>query len=152
VVRRLRPQVLISVFWGTPRDGDGQHQVSGLLARQAFEALRDSSWGPVKLYRSANFDTAGASLVLDAGALDPLTGRSYHQVAMAGRSRHRSQDMGQFERAGPSVDRLAFVEWRDGRRGTKDGDGLFAGVDTVLHGRARYVALLDWARVRLNPS
>ena len=152
VIRRFRPQIVLSIFSGTPRDGHGQHQVAGIVARQAFETLRDSSWGPVKLYRAAWSDTGATTLRLDGGALDPLAGRSYHQIAMAGRSRHRSQDMGQFERAGPSVDRLAFVEWRDGRRGTKDGDGLFAGVDTVLHGRARYVALLDSARVRLNPS
>ena len=131
VIRRFRPQIVVSIFSGTPRDGHGQHQVAGIVARQAFETLRDSSWGPVKLYRAAWSDTGATTLRLDGGALDPLAGRSYHQIAMAGRSRHRSQDMGQFERAGPSVDRLAFVEWRDGRRGTKDGDGLFAGVDTA---------------------
>src|SRR5438552_785910 len=152
VIRRFRPQIVVSIFSGTPRDGHGQHQVAGIVARQAFETLRDSSWGPVKLYRAAWSDTGATTLRLDGGALDPLAGRSYHQIAMAGRSRHRSQDMGQFERAGPSVDRLAFVEWRAGGRGTRDGDGLFAGVDTVLHDRARYVALLDSARARLNPS
>ncbi len=92
VVRRFRPQIIVSVFSGTPRDGHGQHQVAGLVARQAFEVLRDSSWGPVKLYRSLYFDTASATLRLDAGVLDPVAGRSYHQIAMAGRSQHRSQD------------------------------------------------------------
>src|SRR5256886_7437885 len=38
---------------------------------------------------------------------------SYHQIAMAGRSQHRSQDQGQLERAGPNLARLTFVEWRD---------------------------------------
>src|SRR5437899_521785 len=152
VLRRFQPQIVVSIFSGTPRDGHGQHQVAGIVATQAFEALRDSTWGPVKLYRAAWSDTSATTLRLDGGALDPLAGRSYHQIAMAGRSRHRSQDMGQLERPGPSVDRLAFVEWRAGGRGTRDGDGLFAGVDTVLHDRARYVALLDSARARLNPS
>ena len=152
VIRRFQPQIVVSIFSGTPRDGHGQHQVAGIVATQAFEALRDSTWGPVKLYRAAWSDTSATTLRLDGGALDPLAGRSYHQIAMAGRSRHRSQDMGQLERPGPSVDRLAFVEWRAGGRGTRDGDGLFAGVDTVLHDRARYVALLDSARARLNPS
>ena len=150
VVRRFRPQIIVSVFSGTPRDGHGQHQVAGLLARQAFEALRDSSWGPVKLYRSLYFDTASATLRLDAGSLDPVEGRSYHQIAMAGRSRHRSQDEGQLEQPGPRIARLAFVAWRDAGRGTRDGDGLFAGVDTLVPGRSRYAALIDSARVRLN--
>src|SRR5207247_857723 len=41
VVRRFRPQIIVSVFSGTPRDGHGQHQVAGLVARQALGALRD---------------------------------------------------------------------------------------------------------------
>ncbi len=151
VVRRFRPQIIVSVFSGTPRDGHGQHQVAGLVARQAFEVLRDSSWGPVKLYRSLYFDTASATLRLDAGLLDPVAGRSYHQIAMAGRSQHRSQDEGQLEQPGPRIARLAFIEWRDRGRGTRDGDGLFAGVDTLFPGKTRYAALIDSARVRLNP-
>jgi len=152
VVRRFRPQIIVSVFSGTPRDGHGQHQVAGLVARQAFEALRDSSWGPVKLYRSLYFDTASATLRLDAGVLDPVAGRSYHQIAMAGRSQHRSQDEGQLEQPGPRIGRLAFVEWRDAARGARDGDGLFAGVDTLFPGKARYAGLIDSARAQLNPT
>ena len=152
VVRRFRPQIIVSVFSGTPRDGHGQHQVAGLVARQAFEALRDSSWGPVKLYRSLYFDTASATLRLDAGVLDPVAGRSYHQIAMAGRSQHRSQDEGQLEQPGPRIGRLAFVEWRDAARGARDGDGLFAGVDTLFPGKARYAGLIDSARAELNPT
>ena len=152
VVRRFRPQIIVSVFSGTPRDGHGQHQVAGLVARQAFEALRDSSWGPVKLYRSLYFDTASATLRLDAGVLDPVAGRSYHQIAMAGRSQHRSQDEGQLEQPGPRIGRLVFVEWRDAGRGVRDGDGLFAGVDTLFPGKARYAGLIDSARAQLNPT
>jgi LmbE family N-acetylglucosaminyl deacetylase len=147
IIRRFRPQVIISIFSGTPRDGHGQHQVAGVLAREAFERLRDSSGGPVKLYRSARFDSAAATLTLDGGRLDPVSGQSYAQLAMASRSRHRSQGEGQLERPGPSPVRLAFWESRSGRRGREDG-GLFAGVDTVLP--ARYVALIDSARARYN--
>ncbi len=43
VIRRFRPQIIVSVFSGTPADGHGQHQVAGLLARQAFDQLR-SRW------------------------------------------------------------------------------------------------------------
>ena len=32
VVRRFRPQIIVSVFSGTPRDGQGQHQVLHFLA------------------------------------------------------------------------------------------------------------------------
>ena len=155
VIRRVRPQVIVSIFSGLPRDGHGQHQLAGILARQAFDLLRDSTWGPVKLYRSSSFDTAGTTLTLDAGVLDPVAGRSYHQMAMAGRSRHRSQDMGQLETPGPRPLRLALLASRErgrGTGGTGDADALFAGVDTILRGRERYIALVDSARARLNPS
>ncbi|HXF94815.1 MAG TPA: PIG-L family deacetylase [Gemmatimonadales bacterium] len=146
VIRRFRPQILVSIFSGTPRDGHGQHQVAGILARQAFEVLRDSSWGPVKLYRSASFDTAGATLTLPAGDLDPLSGQSYFQIAMASRSRHRSQDMGRLQTLGPSVVRLELLASKTGGDG-----GFWAGVDTASPGGPRYLALLDSARAVLEP-
>ena len=175
VIRRFRPQVLVSVFSGTPRDGHGQHQESGVLANAAFALLRDSAWGPRKLYRAARFDTAGATITLASGTLDPVTGKSYHQLAMAGRSLHRSQDMGQIQGLGASLTRLALVAGRapahrgtdvPAHRGTdapahrRTGappssggrDELFAGVDTSLApGLARYAALIDSARSLLNP-
>ena len=42
VVRAFRPQVIIAVFSGTPRDGHGHHQVSGILAREAFDLAGDT--------------------------------------------------------------------------------------------------------------
>jgi LmbE family N-acetylglucosaminyl deacetylase len=162
VIRRFRPQVLVSVFSGTPRDGHGQHQEAGVLARAAFALLRDSAWGPRKLYRAARFDTAGATITLASGSLDPITGKSYHQLAMAGRSLHRSQDMGQIQGLGASVTRLALVEtartgapaYRGTGASTSSGgrDELFAGVDTALApGLARYAAWIDSARATLTP-
>jgi LmbE family N-acetylglucosaminyl deacetylase len=153
VIRRFRPQIIVSVFAGTPADGHGQHQVSGLLARQAFDLLRDSTWGPVKLYRSTRFDSAASNLTLPAGTLDPVIGQSYYQLAMASRSRHRSQDMGQLQRPGPSSVRLALLATRPGPSGMGGGGGLFAGVDTTVHGAGmdRYAALIDSARATLNP-
>jgi LmbE family N-acetylglucosaminyl deacetylase len=147
VVRRFKPQILVSVFSGTPRDGHGQHQAAGLLARQAFDVLRDSTWGPVKLYRSSGFDTAGATLSLPTGELDPLTGQSYFQIAMASRSRHRSQDMGQLQRPGPNAVHLALIA---SRRGTVAERGMWDGVDTTT-GPAPLAALIDSARAALNP-
>jgi LmbE family N-acetylglucosaminyl deacetylase len=146
VIRGFRPQVIVSVFSGTPRDGHGQHQVAGILARIAYDALRDSTWGPVKFYRSAFFDTASTTLTIPTGAVDPVLGQSYYQIAMAGRSRHRSQDMGQLQRPGPAQTRLSLAESKVGTTG-----GIFDGVDTVWHGRERFRALIDSARARLNP-
>ena len=114
-VRRFRPQIIVSVFSGLPRDGHGQHQAAGWIAREAFAAAGDSTrftelareegirpWTPLKLYRSTRFDSTATTLRLDGGVLDRAVGKSYHQIAMAGRSLHRSQDMGRLQRIGPS--------------------------------------------------
>ena len=145
-IRRFRPQIIVSIFSGTPRDGHGQHQVAGILSRQAFDILRDSTWGPLKLYRSTFFDTVATTLWIPTGGIDPVLGQSYHQIAMAGRSRHRSQDMGQLQRPGPAQTRLALVASKVG-----DANGLFAGVDTVWRGHEKFRALIDSARAALNP-
>ena len=36
VIRSFRPQVVVAVFSGTPQDGHGHHQASGILAREGF--------------------------------------------------------------------------------------------------------------------
>jgi LmbE family N-acetylglucosaminyl deacetylase len=140
IVRRFRPQIVVSVFSGTPRDGHGQHQAAGWAAQEAFRIAGDATrfpelardhlppWTPLKLYRSTRFDSAATTLVLQGGVLDSAVGKSYHQVAMASRSLHRSQDMGQLQRIGPSVVRLALIQDRTGR----GADGLWAGIDTTL--------------------
>ncbi len=139
IVRRFRPQVIVSIFSGAPRDGHGQHQAAGWAAREAFVAAADSTrfpeleqeeglraWTALKLYRSTRFDTAATTLTLDGGVLDPAVGKSFHEIAMASRSLHRSQDMGRLQRLGPSQVRLELLEDRTGA----GGDGLFSGIDT----------------------
>jgi len=146
VIRRFRPQVIIAVFSGTPADGHGHHQVSAILARQAFDVLRDSAGGPQKFYRSTRGDPTATTLTLPVGTLDPIVGQSYFQIAMASRSRHRSQDMGQLQRAGPATSGVALIASK-----TSGADGsVFTGVDTTIH-VSGYAALIDSARTALTP-
>ncbi len=146
IVRQFQPQVIVSIFSGTPRDGHGQHQAAGWAAQEAFRIAGDSTrfpelereeglrpWTPSKLYRSARFDTAAATLVLQGGEIDPAVGQSFHQIAMRGRSLHRSQDMGQLQRPGASPVRLQLITDRTGATT----NALFAGIDTTLAASAR---------------
>ncbi len=172
-IRTFRPQIIVSVFGGTPRDGHGQHQAAGLLAREAWEAAGDASrfpeqleagarpWTPLKLYRRTLFDPAAATLTIPTGRLDPLLGRSYFQVAMEGRSQHRSQDFGSAQSPGPRTTTLALVE---ARVPAAPAAPLFAGIDTTLAGSAgplapasrraleAYRAALGAARRALNAA
>src|SRR5438445_13773663 len=49
VTRSYRPDVVITVFTGTTRDGHGHHQSSAILAKEAFEAAGDASRFPEQL-------------------------------------------------------------------------------------------------------
>ena len=108
VVRRYRPDVVILVFSGTPADGHGQHQVSAILGKEAFEAAADPArfpeqlkwvqpWHAKRLVR-ANFNFAafrgalppGTQLptfpnltsagAADTGAFNPVLGYSYQET------------------------------------------------------------------------
>jgi LmbE family N-acetylglucosaminyl deacetylase len=152
VIRRFRPQVLVAVFSGTPRDGHGQHQMAGLAAEEAFRLFQDSTWGPRAFYRLTRFtDTASTTLRLPSAQLDAVAGRSILQLALEGRSRHRSQDMGQLQRLGASQIRLRLAAAAPGVGVAAEG-GLFSGVDTTLPpGLGRYAAVIDSARAILGP-
>ncbi|MEO8030445.1 MAG: PIG-L family deacetylase [Gemmatimonadota bacterium] len=144
IIRRFRPQVVVSIFSGTPRDGHGQHQAAGWAAQEGFRIAGDSTrfpellseeqlpaWTPLKLYRNTRYDTAGTTIRIDGGSLDEAVGQTYHQIAMRGRSLHRSQDMGRLQEMSASENRLML--WVD--RTTDGRAGMFAGIDTSL-GRA----------------
>ena len=153
VMRRFKPQVVIAVFSGTPADGHGHHQASAILARQAFDLLKDSAGGggPQKFYRSTRGDPSATTLTLPVGTLDPMLGQSFFQIAMASRSRHRSQDMGVLQRPGPATSGVALLGTRGSGFGTGGSEtSLFAGVDTPIH-VAGYAALIDAARAALSP-
>lgn len=150
VIRRYRPDVVVTVFSGTPQDGHGQHQVSAIVAAEAFEAAGDPArfpeqvaaglrpHRPASLYQSLWRGAENATLRLQVGGYDPLLGRSPYQLAMASRSRHRSQDMGRPEPAGPQWAHLRRwpVGGPAGENGGEAGASLFAGIDTTLTARA----------------
>jgi LmbE family N-acetylglucosaminyl deacetylase len=148
VIRRFRPQVIASIFSGTPRDGHGQHQAAGVVAREAFHLAGDPSafrelaaeglklWQPKTLYQTTRFlDREKTTIVLPTGGLEPLTGRSFQQIAVADRSLNRSQGTGALQQIGPSEARVGWLEGGAGR----DANDLFAGIDTKLSGLAEAI-------------
>jgi LmbE family N-acetylglucosaminyl deacetylase len=162
VVRRFKPHVIVSVFTGTPRDGHGQHQMAGVMADRMFDAAGDVTvfpelqreeglrpWTPLKLYRSARFNRAAATLELTTGSLDPRLGRTHNQVAMESRSQHRSQDMGRIQPAGPASTRLSLDRDRTGRpEGVAETD-IFDGIEFPESWLNR---LADSLRAAVSPS
>jgi LmbE family N-acetylglucosaminyl deacetylase len=119
VVRRFKPQVIVSIFPTTAEAGHGQHQEAGVAAHEVFEVSADMArfpleeglppWRAAALYRSSFFRPTPDSLTLPTGALDPASGKTYFQLAMASRSMHRSQDMGVLQDTGPRATRVDWV-------------------------------------------
>lgn len=147
VVRDFKPHVIIAVFSGTPRDGHGHHQVSGLLAREAFDLAGDSvrmprsvthgrsAWTPLKFYRSSRFG-GESTYRFDVGEYSPLRGESYAEIAAESRSQHKSQAFGSLRRKGVIMDGVRLEASRVSRAvpGMTE-KSLFDGIDTT------------WARV-----
>ena len=141
VVRAFRPHVMIGFFSGTPRDGHGHHQVSGLLAREAYELAGDTvrypvtdfglPWTPQKFYRSARQLPDSATLRVNTGEYDPLLGRSYYEIAAESRSQHKSQGFGVLQRKGVIWGYLTREAARTGPVNPRDERALFDGIDTT---------------------
>jgi len=145
VIRRFRPDVIVSVFADSPRDGHGHHQASGRITREAFVAAADPDrfpehlreglrpWQARKLYVNntrASFDSID-SLLVDVGTYSPVLDRSYRELGLAGRSMHRSQDMGTLQPKGPAATKIKLVA----RAGMTESGGdahLFDGLDTTF--------------------
>ena len=157
IIRKYRPQVIVAVFTGTPADGHGQHQASGIMAREAFDAAGDptrfpeqfaqgvEAWSPEKLYTGVWRRPSEATATFDVGAFDPLLGRSVLQLAMEGRSFHRSQDMGASQPLGPRISGARLERWRGD---SAPEGGVFGGVDTTLVGAMTGLSVEASARVR----
>ena len=125
VIRQFRPEVIISRFSGTPADGHGHHQAAGIATMAAFHAAGDPNrypeygqpWQAKKLYmtiRSGGSRADGDGVVgdvrINVGEYGPALGRSYHEIAMEGRSLHRTQSMGAAREKGPRYTSLDLVE------------------------------------------
>ena len=113
VIRKFRPDVITTRFSGTPRDGHGHHEASGILAQEAFKAAADPNrfpeqikeglqpWQAKKVY-IGNVCGFGAStcadenytLKLNTGTVDPVLGKSYIAFALDGLRHQLSQGAG----------------------------------------------------------
>jgi len=148
-IRRFRPDVVILVFSGTPRDGHGHHQASSILGKEAFSLAGDPTkfpeqlayvepWTPKRLMMNAGGpggaqnkggknkadDTLPADrLNLDVGVYSPELGASFGEIGGASRSANRTQGTGSAE---PKGSQLAPMETVAGDKATKD---LFENLD-----------------------
>ena len=136
-IRTFRPLVVISRFSGTSSDGHGQHQYSGYITPIAVKAAADpkqctdagTAWQVQKFYREIG---GQPTLRLNTGTFDPMLGRSYAEIAIEGRSLHRSQGEGRIEPRGEQFSNLTLIESTVPKVANET--SIFDGIDTTLAG------------------
>jgi LmbE family N-acetylglucosaminyl deacetylase len=141
VIRAYRPHIVITTFSGTPRDGHGHHQISAIVARDAYNLAADTTrfpvkqfgpaWTPLKLYRLARFSPQDRTLAINVGEYDPNLGESYQEIAADSRSQHKSQGQGTLRRKGVVWDYLMREDSRVPAPPAKEETSIFAGLDTT---------------------
>jgi LmbE family N-acetylglucosaminyl deacetylase len=157
VIRIFRPDVLVSRFQGTDRDGHGNHQASGVVSREAFRAAADPNrfpeqikegllpWQAKKFYfdnvcpfRSNECPPENYTVKLSTGEKDPLLRMTYIQFAMEGLRHQLSQGAGWSIDAGPHYAFYRLVDSVLPSTVGKDGheQDFFDGIDTSLPGLA----------------
>ena len=145
VIRRFRPDVIVTRFPADERAGHGHHQASSRLAQEAFVAAADPTRFPEQLKTLqpwqakrivwntwprflASGDTRSEDqLKIDVGGYDPLLGASAGETAALSRDSHKSQGFGSAARRGRLVEYFAPLA------GTAARGDLLDDVDTSWH-------------------
>ena len=128
VIRKFRPEVIITRFPTDGRGRHGHHTASAILAEEAFKAAADPTRFPEQLeyvstwqVRSVLFNTSWwfyggpdkfddeGKMAIDVGAYNRLLGKSYTEIAAESRSMHKSQGFGSTGTRGETLEYLEFV-------------------------------------------
>src|SRR5213079_3090574 len=154
VVRKFRPDVIVTRFSPEDQLTHGHHTASAILAREAFSAAGDPNrfpeqlafvkpWRPTRLVwntspfffsnRNLPFDPTGLT-VLEAGGYNSLLGKAYTEIAAASVTMHKSQGVGSPPRRGTRKEYFKLLE------GQPMTNSLFEGIDT------------SWSRVANSES
>ena len=120
VIRKFKPDVIITRFPEDARAGHGQHAASAIIAREAFIAAADPKRFPEQLkyveiwsaqrivWNTFNFGglntTSDDQLKLNVGVFNPLIGKGYGEIAAESRTNHKSQGFGSAKQRGQSYE------------------------------------------------
>lgn len=126
MIRKYRPDVIITRFPPDSRAGHGHHSASGYLAEEAFRIANDPTkypeqlkwvkpWQPKRIMWNVFIPGAFMSnkkpdepgvISVETGLYNPLLGKSYGEIAAESRSQHKSQGFGVPASRGVKIDYL----------------------------------------------
>jgi LmbE family N-acetylglucosaminyl deacetylase len=165
IIRKFRPDVIITRFPITGEGGHGHHTASAILAEDAFNLAGDPTKFPEQLKYVKVWQTKRLlwnvfpqtwlnrkiDLVnlpkLDVGEFNSFLGKSYTEIAADSRSMHKSQGFGTGGIRGESI------QYFEPRKGTAVRNDLFEDVDLSwrrVKGSAKLSSLLLKAELSYN--
>jgi len=143
VIRKFKPDVIITRFPTTGEGGHGHHTASAILAGEAFDAAADPNkfkeqlkfvkiWQAKRLmWNTFNFGgnntTRDDQFKIDCGVYNPVLGKSYGEIAAESRSKHKSQGFGVPAQRGKSFEYFTTI------KGEKPVNDLMEGVDSAAY-------------------
>jgi len=161
VIRKFRPDVIITRFPEDARAGHGHHSGSAILAREAFSAAADPKRFPEQLkyvqvwqakrivWNTFNFGgtntTSADQLKIDVGLYNPLLGKSYGEIAAISRTNHKSQGFGSALQRGEAFEYFSPVAGEPAK------SSLFDGVDLTVTDK-NIAALITEIKAEFNPE
>ncbi|MBV8414565.1 MAG: PIG-L family deacetylase [Verrucomicrobia bacterium] len=127
VIRKFRPDVLITRFSPIPGRTHGHHTASTVLALEAFKLAGDPKafpeqrlqpWQPVRILWNESIyqkdDIGGTQQVrINVGGNDPVSGESFAEIAGRSRSMHKTQGFNNFTipaRSGPRIETFQLLD------------------------------------------
>ena len=126
IIRKFKPDVIITRFPPDARAGHGHHAASSILAQEAFDAAANPKMFPEQLkelqiwqakrilWNNYNFggndNTSPDQFKIDVGLYNPILGKSYGEIAAESRSMHKSQGFGSSRQRGSSLE--YFSVWK----------------------------------------
>ena len=163
VIRKFRPDVIITRFPDDGRGGHGHHTASAILAEEAFKLAGDSTkfpeqlkyvetWQPKRLYWNgwgSFLQGQGNVIKIDPGEFNPLLGKSYTEIGAESRSKNRSQGVGGIGRRGESTNYFKYIE------GDSAQNDLFDGIDLTwnrVEDSEKISGLLSEANKKFDPE
>lgn len=125
VIRKYRPDIIVTRFPPTSAAGHGQHAASAIIAKAAFQAAGDPRrypeqlkhvevWQPERLlwntFRFGSVNTTSENqFKTTVGQYDPLAGMGHGELAGISRSLHQSQGAGTPSVAGIKTEYFTLV-------------------------------------------
>lgn len=137
VMRRFRPDVVITRFSTEPGNTHGHHTASAVLGLEAFKVVGDPkafpdqnlpAWQPKRIFMNAG-GNAGSVVRIDVNGKDPVTDESFASIANRSRGMHKTQGFGNLAGGGGGGggQRMETFTLLDGAPAAQD---ILDGVDT----------------------